>query len=87
MWKISLWYEWAILTVFCLCLFSIRERDLRNLINQFFAPPLPDPRSGGINTNTANQSVAEPDIDEDNCDDTVGSGEESQDAMQIQLEH
>ena len=59
--------------------------ELSNLINSFFLPPLPDPRSGGVITNNTNESGDESDNDEHNSDPSMASGGDGPNASKTQL--
>ena len=65
---------------------SFTQSKLSNLINQFFLPPLPDPRSGGITSNKINESGHESDNDEHNSDPSMASGGDGPNASKTQLE-
>ena len=76
-------------------LFAVKiHRDLRNLVSQFFMPPLPDPRSGGLGAsstpptvaNTASIQTEGMDVEELETAEATDSSEGTDEVMQHTIE-
>ena len=69
------------------CPFFLNIRDLINLVNQFFCPPLPDLRAGAVNvTRVSSNDDHDPESESDNNNDcSLSSNLDYKNTSQSQL--